>query len=110
MPPPEAEEPAEIIRSAPQPINHQKHYKIIFIKAPSTSSKQIVHQQLQQTEEKTLVYVLVKKPEPVQEIHQIQAPSIIPSKPEVNSHILLHFHYNKQNDFYFNSLGLLYQI
>lgn len=49
----------------PEALNRQKHYKIIFIKAPSTPSisQQIAQAQLaqqQQTEEKTLVYVLVK--------------------------------------------------
>lgn len=63
----------------------QKHYKIIFIKAPSTPNynQQIIQQLAPQTEEKTLVYVLSKKPE-------YTAPEILstkaaapPSKPEV---------------------------
>lgn len=46
-------------------ISKQKHYKIIFIKAPSSPSvsQQIAQAQAiqqQQNEEKTLVYVLVK--------------------------------------------------
>lgn len=90
VPPPEAEEPAEIIARAPQPISHQKHYKIIFIKAPSPpSTKQIIQQQ-QQTEEKTLVYVLVKKPDSLEDIQQtIQAAPVnsAPNKPEVLSNI-----------------------
>lgn len=58
VPPPEEEE-----LSAPLPLpsvaNRQKHYKIIFIKAPSPPSvaQQLVQAQLaqQQSEEKTLV-------------------------------------------------------
>lgn len=55
--------------------------------APSIS-KQVLQQQLQQThtEEKTLVYVLVKKPDTHEDIQQIIAqpqPIQPPSKPEV---------------------------
>lgn len=65
----------------------KKHYKIIFIKAPNQQPSTNVYTQLaqqQQTEEKTLVYVLVKKPdEPtIQDIQQIQN-TYKPSKPEV---------------------------
>ncbi|XP_058061951.1 uncharacterized protein LOC131212197 [Anopheles bellator] len=79
------EEPTEIIRSpalqAPIP---KKHYKIIFIKAPAPPAplRQVVPPQ-PQDEHKTLVYVLVRKPEdpvpleiPVQETTE-------PNKPEV---------------------------
>lgn len=65
----------------------QKHYKIIFIKAPSAPAPN--YGQLTalapQTEEKTLVYVLVKKPdEPsLEQIQQIQQSSYKSSKPEV---------------------------
>lgn len=76
---------------AQQPIiSRQKHYKIIFIKAPSAPSysKQVIQQQLQQSqsEEKTLVYVLVKKPESHEDIQRIIAAQPAPapvSKPEV---------------------------
>ncbi|XP_052903235.1 LIM domain-containing protein A-like [Anopheles moucheti] len=62
----------------------QKHYKIIFIKAPPppTTSKVVLPQQ-PVNEEKTLVYVLHKKPELEQEI-VVPAPATSkPSKPEV---------------------------
>lgn len=67
-------------------IQRQKHYKIIFIKAPEAPSisHQLIQQQQQINEEKTLVYVLVKKPESYVDIQpQIQQPIIPPSKPEV---------------------------
>lgn len=65
VPAPEDDEFSEPISpEVLSPLGRQKHYKIIFIKAPSTPSisQQIAQQQLiqQQTEEKTLVYVLVK--------------------------------------------------
>lgn len=92
VPPPDVEE-QQIVNQAPQAVSHQKHYKIIFIKAPSPPSiqEQLIKQQLAQPqhEEKTLVYVLVKKPEGLQELRQaqaaqaIQAAQTVPSKPEV---------------------------
>lgn len=94
VPPPDVEE-QQIIHQAPQAVTHQKHYKIIFIKAPSPPSiqeqliKQQIAQQQQVTEEKTLVYVLVKKPDGLQELRQaqaaqsIQATQNVQSKPEV---------------------------
>lgn len=73
VPPPDHEDIAE--QHALQPvINHQKHYKIIFIKAPTAPSisQQIFQQQQSINEEKTIVYVLVKKPETLTEIQQAQ--------------------------------------
>lgn len=80
MPPQEQEEP--FVPPAPV-VNHQKHYKIIFIKAPSPP-QQVFHAQPAQSisEEKTLVYVLVKKPE-APEIRFAQPQPVTPSKPEV---------------------------
>ncbi|XP_058443371.1 uncharacterized protein LOC131425447 [Malaya genurostris] len=62
----------------------RKHYKIIFIKTPNVqpSAAQIALQQAQQ-EEKTIVYVLVKKPEEQAEINIPQLAPLPPSKPEV---------------------------
>ncbi|XP_045490207.1 serine/threonine-protein kinase pakA isoform X2 [Pieris rapae] len=62
----------------------QKHYKIIFIKAPSqpAPSPQIITVP-QQNEEKTIVYVLVKKPEDVKNIALPKFESKAPTKPEV---------------------------
>lgn len=62
----------------------KKNYKIIFIKAPTyaSASAPIIPAQ-QQDEEKTLVYVLVKKPEAPADI-TVQAPAPTqPTKPEV---------------------------
>lgn len=79
------EESAKIIPS--QVINvpvPKKHYKIIFIKAPTppTPAKQIIPEQ-PQDEHKTLVYVLVKNPEP-QPLIDVPLPEPTePSKPEV---------------------------
>lgn len=79
------EEPAKIVPS--QVINvpvPKKHYKIIFIKAPTppTPAKQIIPEQ-PQDEHKTLVYVLVKNPEPQPLIDVPIAEPTEPSKPEV---------------------------
>lgn len=62
----------------------QKHYKIVFIKAPTPPAPTApVIPLIPQNEEKTLVYVLVKKPEEQPEIViPTQAPTQ-PSKPEV---------------------------
>ncbi|KAK9880940.1 hypothetical protein WA026_013270 [Henosepilachna vigintioctopunctata] len=61
-----------------------KHYKIIFIKAPSAPTPTAASIALQQrNEEKTLVYVLVKKPEDAPEISIPTAAPTQPSKPEV---------------------------
>ncbi|XP_063546770.1 uncharacterized protein LOC134754396 [Cydia strobilella] len=62
----------------------QKHYKIIFIKtpAPVVGSTQFVPVQ-QQNEEKTIVYVLVKKPEAAEDIVVPKIEQKPPSKPEV---------------------------
>ena len=82
MPPPEQEE-----FRAPRPIPQaqaQKHYKIIFIKAPSAPAYQApIIPVAPQNEEKTLVYVLVKKPEEQPEIVIPTAAPTQPSKPEV---------------------------
>uniref|UniRef100_A0A182JAM8 DUF243 domain-containing protein n=2 Tax=Anopheles atroparvus TaxID=41427 RepID=A0A182JAM8_ANOAO len=62
----------------------QKHYKIIFIKTPSVqpSAAQLALQQ-SLTEEKTIVYVLVKKPDSLDNINLPVPPVSKPSKPEV---------------------------
>lgn len=82
VPPPEPEDlrPQRILPVAPA----QKHYKIIFIKAPSPPAPTLPAIPVQpQNEEKTLVYVLVKKPEEAPELN-IPAPAPTqPSKPEV---------------------------
>lgn len=67
--------------SVPPP---QKHYKIVFIKAPSppTPAPPVIPP-LQQNEEKTLVYVLVKKQEEPEEIIIPTPAATPPSKPEV---------------------------
>lgn len=82
VPPPEQE---EIRAQRPIPVAPaQKHYKIIFIKAPSPPSYQAPIIPVQpQNEEKTLVYVLVKKPEEQQELVIPTAAPTQPSKPEV---------------------------
>ncbi|KAJ8949289.1 hypothetical protein NQ318_006712 [Aromia moschata] len=61
-----------------------RHYKIIFIKAPSAPTPTAPTIPLQaQNEEKTLVYVLVKKPEDAADITIPTAAPTQPSKPEV---------------------------
>lgn len=62
----------------------KKHYKIVFIKAPvqATAAPPVIPPQ-PQDEHKTLVYVLVKKPEPQKEIEVPTPEPTEPSKPEV---------------------------
>lgn len=62
----------------------KKHYKIIFIKAPAAPApiKQVIPEQPQDIH-KTLVYVLVKKPEPQPEVEVPEIRPTEPSKPEV---------------------------
>nr|CAH7743060.1 unnamed protein product [Callosobruchus chinensis] len=82
VPPPETDvpPPRKPLTAAPA----QKHYKIIFIKAPTppTPTAPIIPVQ-PQNEEKTLVYVLVKKPEPEPDIIIPTPAPTQPSKPEV---------------------------
>lgn len=63
----------------------QKHYKIIFIKAPFTPQLSTAQLALAtQSQEKTIVYVLVKKPDEYNGFSVPGgAPAIHPSKPEV---------------------------
>lgn len=78
--PTDFEPPARKPIKLPKP---QKNYKVIFIKAPSVPDVPPIVQIVPQNEEKTLVYVLVKKPE---EQTDIVIPSPAPtkaSKPEV---------------------------
>ncbi|NP_001166856.1 tweedle motif cuticular protein 2 precursor [Nasonia vitripennis] len=84
VPPPEAPEykAPKYVAPAPPP---QKHYKIVFIKAPTppTPTAPALPPLPQPDEEKTLIYVLVKKPEEQPElVIPTQAPTQ-PSKPEV---------------------------
>ncbi|KAF7265224.1 hypothetical protein GWI33_021333 [Rhynchophorus ferrugineus] len=78
-------EPEEFRTPAAAPgVKATKHYKIIFIKAPSYPSyQQQILQQQALNEEKTLVYVLVKKPEAPGDITLPAVASPPPSKPEV---------------------------
>lgn len=59
VPPPDFEKPEPVLTPI---VTNKKHYNIIFIKAPAISQSSSVIQQLQ-SEDKTIVYVLVKKPE-----------------------------------------------
>ncbi|XP_039453462.1 homeotic protein female sterile-like [Culex pipiens pallens] len=83
VPPEDKEEyqPPQII----QPVAHkQKHYKIIFIKAPSPPSpKSVVVPPQPQNEEKTIVYVLHQKPEHRQEVIVQKPEPAKQNKPEV---------------------------
>lgn len=83
VPPPDPEfhAPPHRVISPPPP---KKHYKIVFIKAPTYSPPTVPPlPEIQQNEEKTLIYVLHKNP---QEAPPIVLPSVKPtqpSKPEV---------------------------
>nr|NP_001299665.1 uncharacterized LOC106113758 precursor [Papilio xuthus]BAM17822.1 cuticular protein PxutCPT5 [Papilio xuthus] len=95
VPPPDIEEP--IVQRLPDPI--KKTYKIIFIKVPSQESsnnariQQAINNQINQNSavsEKTLIYVLAKKPEPVQ--------ILPPPPPTPSQHEVLFVNYRgKQN-------------
>ncbi|KAL4717671.1 hypothetical protein ACJJTC_000820 [Scirpophaga incertulas] len=82
VPPPEPVETR--VPRIPAVAPPQKHYKIIFIKAPTppTPVAPIIPVQ-PQNEEKTLVYVLVKRPEEQPEIIIPTPAPTQPSKPEV---------------------------
>jgi Domain of unknown function (DUF243) len=74
----EQQQPQQVV------VRPQKHYKIIFVKAPSYSSPSQVQALAQsKTEEKTLVYVLVKKPEEIPQDQQQSENTFVPEKPEV---------------------------
>ncbi|KAG5881504.1 hypothetical protein JTB14_001648 [Gonioctena quinquepunctata] len=79
------EDPEEVRPQRPIVLGApQKHYKIIFIKAPSPPTPTAPVIPLQpQNEEKTLVYVLVKKPEQQPDIVVPAAAPTPPTKPEV---------------------------
>ncbi|XP_044591888.1 proline-rich extensin-like protein EPR1 [Cotesia glomerata] len=84
VPPPEAPEykPPKYLPPQQAP---QKHYKIVFIKAPTppTPTAPVLPPLPPQDEQKTLIYVLVKKPEEAPDVVlPTQAPTQ-PSKPEV---------------------------
>lgn len=85
IPPPEPEYGSQDvpIKNAVLPV--QKHYRIIFIKAPTMSAPTSVQMPAIQavTEEKTIVYVLVKKPDDPQIVTAPSPPTTPPSKPEV---------------------------
>ncbi|KAJ8924791.1 hypothetical protein NQ315_000944 [Exocentrus adspersus] len=62
----------------------RKHYKVLFIKAPTppTPTAPVIPLP-QQDEEKTVVYVLVRRPEPDPEVNIQTPPPTLPTKPEV---------------------------
>lgn len=82
VPPPE---PAEVVtQQLPQFRPAQKHFKIVFIKAPTPPTPQAASIQLPgQDEQKTLIYVLVKKPDEAEALNIQQPAPTQPSKPEV---------------------------
>ncbi|KOC63490.1 hypothetical protein WH47_03712 [Habropoda laboriosa] len=84
VPPPETPEykPPKYIPPAAPP---QKHYKIVFIKAPTppTPTAPALPPLSPQDEEKTLIYVLVKKPEEAPDVVLPTQTPTQPSKPEV---------------------------
>lgn len=82
IPPPEPEytTPRRPVEALPL----QKHYRIIFIKAPTHPAPTAPPlPPASENQEKTIVYVLVKKPDDVPNIVLPTPASTIPSKPEV---------------------------
>lgn len=82
VPPPDHEVlPAPRVVTYDRPV---KHYKIIFIKAPSPPpQQQPVLPAPVQNEEKTVVYVLVKRPDRQPDLHLPTPAPTVPAKPEV---------------------------
>lgn len=84
VPPPDDE--SERHHHQPEQVAPRKHYKIIFIKAPSSQPaySPAAQQAIAQSQEKTLIYVLVKKPEEAgYDSPAAPAPAAPVSKPEV---------------------------
>lgn len=93
---PPDDEPEEFISDFGEPAVNHKRYKIIFIKAPSPNIQQQFRVQQQATQqEKTIVYVLVKKPELATNIDLGGGTQNINSKPEV---YFIKYKTNKQFD------------
>ncbi|KAK7603955.1 hypothetical protein V9T40_004228 [Parthenolecanium corni] len=84
VPPPEPTYYAPKRPVAP-PAPPQKHYKIVFIKAPTPPPPQVpeIPNLPPPPEQKTLIYVLVKKPDEAPEITIPTPAPTQPSKPEV---------------------------
>lgn len=80
-PPPE-EETENKVQNPYQAAPPQKHYKIIFIKTPTPTAQPTQNVLVPQSEEKTIVYVLVKKPDDIAAAIPTTTPTL-PSKPEV---------------------------
>ncbi|KAL5245365.1 hypothetical protein ACI65C_012775 [Semiaphis heraclei] len=84
VPPPEPTyyAPKKPVQPPPPP---QKHYKIVFIKAPTPPPPTVpdIPAIAPPAEQKTLIYVLVKKPDEAPEIHIPTPAPTQPSKPEV---------------------------
>ncbi|XP_066246515.1 uncharacterized protein [Euwallacea similis] len=82
VPPPDLEESPQKLQEPL--VTTRKHYKIIFVKVPSYPTAQYVAQPQQELhQEKTLIYVLVKRPE---EPPQVKASQLAPApldRPEV---------------------------
>jgi len=78
-------EPVESVRSQQQVQQRQeKHYQIVFVKVPSASGSPSQEIQLPPApEQKTLVYVLLKKPEVSDSVRFSRPAASKPSKPEV---------------------------
>lgn len=95
--PPDFDEPAIVPSVVTAPTVNKKHYKIIFIKAPSFKAPAIsIPAPAPQDEEKTLVYVLVKKPEvPEPIIQKVAEPKT--DKPEVRFNICLDHFFFRNN-------------
>lgn len=82
IPPPEPEYTTPKRPVAVLPV--QKHYRIIFIKAPTQAPPTLpAFPAVAENEEKTLVYVLVKRPDDAPEIVLPPPTTTVPSKPEV---------------------------
>lgn len=83
VPPPELEEEEPVEQKKTKSGRPEKHYKIIFIKAPTQSPASLSIPVQPPKEEKTIVYVLVKKSEEAKEVTVAAPEPTEPSKPEV---------------------------
>lgn len=83
VPPSEPDYPAAT-RPPPEVQPAQKHYRIIFIKAPTQAIPTLPPLlPAPENEEKTIVYVLVRRPDDAPEVVVPTPAPTIPSKPEV---------------------------
>lgn len=77
------EEPEEVVHKHFTIGKPQKAYRVVFIKAPASNAQASISASFAPKEEKTVIYVLSKKPNHVEIKDVVTPPPTEPSKPEV---------------------------